>query len=240
MQPISPQSHRAIILEEAKRLTTTVRNDVYGAPYDDMLLAAKFSELYREAANGRHGKAHEEAISRVFIKIARIALGAFHDDNYIDGAAYLAIAAECAVMESVAQQNLEAADSDAPIGINRDSNSFWQNRHTLVPQMLAEQAAKEAAAVGLVVEDPINRDTALSKDEISALLQPEKTYGQYEPKVGMKFKTQESAVIVWKITKLHDDVWFAAMVDGTENSLSPQHRMERMPASAIFEVVSDA
>lgn len=227
--PISLQSHRAVVLEEAKRLTTTVRNDVYGAPYDDMLLAAKFSTLYREAANGRHGQAHEEAISRVFIKIARIALGAYHDDNYIDGAAYMAIAAECAVMESVAEQNREAADSYEPIGINRESNSFWQNRHTLVPEMMKAQ--------GLVVEDPINRDTALSKEEISALLQPEKTYGQYKPEVGMRFKTQESSVIVWEITKLHDETWFAAMVVGTENSLSPQHRMERMPASAIFEVV---
>lgn len=230
--PISPQSHRAVILEEAKRLTTTVRQDSYGSPYDDMLLAAKFSEMYREAANGRHGKAHEEAISRVFSKIARIALGAFQDDNYIDGAAYLAIAAECAVMESVVQQNIEASRSEAPIGIDRGSNSFWQNRFTMVPEMLKAQ--------GLVVEDPINRDTALSKEEIKTLLQPEKTYGQHEPKVGMRFKTQDSSVIIWVITHLHDEVWFSAMVEGSENSLSKHHRIERMPASAIYEVLADA
>ena len=32
----------------------------------------------------------------VFLKIARSAAGTFHGDDYIDGAAYLALAAECA------------------------------------------------------------------------------------------------------------------------------------------------
>lgn len=43
--------------------------------------------------------AHNAAIVQVLTKITRIAVGTFHRDNYVDAAAYLAIAAECETRE---------------------------------------------------------------------------------------------------------------------------------------------
>ncbi len=86
---------RGQILQEALTATVQVRQEEYGLPEVNMLCAARFKELYAEYAGGKYSKAHEEAMDRVFIKLARIATGRLHRDNYVDGAAYLAIAFEC-------------------------------------------------------------------------------------------------------------------------------------------------
>ena len=87
---------RGEILETALSLTMKDRNDTYGDPYTDMNCAAELSDVFHRHAVGKYCAAHDEAISRVMIKLARIACGSpGHTENYVDGAAYLAIAAEC-------------------------------------------------------------------------------------------------------------------------------------------------
>ncbi len=220
---------RGRILEEAAHATLKARNDVYGDPFPDMDLAASLKALYDVAAKGRYHQAHDEAMSRVFIKIARIASGAFHEDNYVDAAAYMAIAAEChhaSVKADVSAQNQIAGLTPGEIKMLLSSDFFVQ------PGPMAE-------SVSLVTEDPINRDTALPAKEAPAV---DLTY-KHIPVVGMRFKTQESSVIIWEIIEVYDPaedgvLWFrSARCDRPPNSLSPEHFRERMPASAIHSVV---
>jgi hypothetical protein len=85
------------ILQEADRLTHTDRAAIYGDARIGMRCAAEFKAVYRRFTGERptaYSIEHEEAIERHLEKLARIATGAFHRDNYVDGAAYLAIAAE--------------------------------------------------------------------------------------------------------------------------------------------------
>jgi hypothetical protein len=89
---------RGKILDAASEATLKARHEIYGDPFTDMSVAAEFEVTYRKAAHGKYHPAHDEAIRRVFMKLARIACGApGHEDSYIDAAAYMAIAAECQV-----------------------------------------------------------------------------------------------------------------------------------------------
>lgn len=138
--------HRAEVLQQALDATMKSRNSTYGAPYPNLLLAAELKQAYNAAANGKYSPAHDDAIHAVLSKIARIATGATgHTDNYVDGAAYMAIAAECQV-----------------IGAN-NAALVLENRVAAASQMMEQEAAAVAALkdIGLIVDDPINRDTAL-------------------------------------------------------------------------------
>jgi hypothetical protein len=218
MQPSLPI--RGLILEQASNATLKQRNAVYGEPFPDMELAAQLKALYKAKAGNKYHPAHDEAMDRVFEKIARISSGVMHDDNYVDGAAYLAIAAECQTLATMHEAMREASRTTA------EEISF----------ILAE----DVDVVGLVVEDPINRDTALPKTPhidipSTAAAERAESYGMIEPYPGLRFVTQESSVVVWVVVEVFEDGWFSAKVEGTESSLSPDHRRPRMPASAIFK-----
>jgi hypothetical protein len=92
---------RLEILQTAISLTSSDRNETYG---DCLTNHQAFGELlswYAKWAGKLDVKseAHDAAIMQALTKIARIAVGRFHRDNYIDGAAYLAIAFECEARE---------------------------------------------------------------------------------------------------------------------------------------------
>lgn len=100
---------RGRILDEAAKATLKSRNQSYGDPYPNLRLAADMLALYQAAAGKKYNPAHDAAIAMVLAKVARIATGAVgHEDNYVDGAAYMAIAAECQTVGSVVWQNREA------------------------------------------------------------------------------------------------------------------------------------
>lgn len=86
---------RGNLLRQAADLTEKTREDVYGDPYINMGCASELKQVYRRYAGEKYSAAHDEAVERLLMKLARIATGDFHKDNYLDGAAYLAIAAEC-------------------------------------------------------------------------------------------------------------------------------------------------
>lgn len=87
---------RIKILEAAIGHTARARPSVYGKPYDNMAAQMDLVQAYLRHSKGQHGAAHDMAIISLLIKVGRIASGSFHLDNYEDGAAYLAIAGECA------------------------------------------------------------------------------------------------------------------------------------------------
>lgn len=87
---------RAVVLEQAISCTLGDREDAYGLPSEALALTAQFVGFYKQAARNKYCPAHDEAIALALLKLARIACGAVgHNDNYVDGAAYFAIAAEC-------------------------------------------------------------------------------------------------------------------------------------------------
>lgn len=87
---------RARILNAALQATTGDRNRSYGSSGPNLTAAAELADVYRRYAHGKYCKAHDQAVYLLLHKLARIACGATgHADNYIDGAAYFAIAAEC-------------------------------------------------------------------------------------------------------------------------------------------------
>lgn len=100
-------THRETLLEEAARLTAGDRNAAYGAPYDNLTHMANMVSAY---VSGKYGlpvdlNAEDMAWIMVLAKISRT-VASFKDDNYIDSAAYSAIAGECREISERNQGNI--------------------------------------------------------------------------------------------------------------------------------------
>ena len=94
-------STRGRVLSQASACTLQDRNANYGEPHHNLSCLAELKAVYKKYAGSKFSATHDTAIEHVLGKIARIAAGSgkLHLDNYIDGAAYLAIAAECQDVE---------------------------------------------------------------------------------------------------------------------------------------------
>lgn len=98
-----PDTLRGSILSEAKTLTEGDRNAAYGDPYDNLgdITVLWTAYLHAKYAGRTIGEvdfaltAEDQAWLVVLQKMARTFRGRYHADNYIDGAAYSAIAGEC-------------------------------------------------------------------------------------------------------------------------------------------------
>lgn len=92
---------RVHCLQLAIDATGKQRNSIYGEPHNNLSCLVELKAVYKKYAGDKYSAVHDEAIGHVFGKLARIAAGngQLHEDNYIDGAAYLAIAAECQNIE---------------------------------------------------------------------------------------------------------------------------------------------
>lgn len=89
-------SVRENILTEATTLTAGDRNKAYGEPHDNLTNMARLVQAY---LFGKHGievdlDSEDMAWIMLLLKIARASTGYKHD-NYVDAAAYAAIAGEC-------------------------------------------------------------------------------------------------------------------------------------------------
>lgn len=93
-------TEREAILHEAADLTGGDRNKTYGDPAPNLALTYRlFGEIMTANSEGPEpmGEAEAGALMLVCAKLARIATGpAYHRDNYVDAAAYMAIAGEVA------------------------------------------------------------------------------------------------------------------------------------------------
>ena len=86
---------RGGILDTAKSLTEGDRNKTYGDPKENLECFMNLVVVYLNSSKKR-SKAVDGAIIMCLAKISRIAANASHTDNYVDLAAYAAIAGECA------------------------------------------------------------------------------------------------------------------------------------------------
>lgn len=87
-----PQTARGTILETANTLVHGDRNRDYGDPVDNHRHIARIAN----AILGTDLSARDVALILTALKLARLAKNRGHTDSYVDGAAYLAIAYECA------------------------------------------------------------------------------------------------------------------------------------------------
>lgn len=149
---IEPMPLRGAILLQALEATTKARNVTYGDPSVNLQCAGELKAIYTKYAGDKYCEAHDEAIEMVLTKIGRIATGQRgHDDTYIDAAAYVAIASECETKSAITEQNAAA------------------------------ELAVEFFGKHLVIEDPINRDTALLEPKtrgMNADLAAAETHGE--------------------------------------------------------------
>jgi len=105
-QPNTPL--RARILHEGAKLTTGDRNEQYGDPVDNMqsigaLWSAYLIGKHRGETVDEHSfelSGEDVAHMLTLMKIARTFGPATHYDNFVDSAAYQAIAGECAAEEN--------------------------------------------------------------------------------------------------------------------------------------------
>lgn len=90
-------SERKIILDTAVKLTCGDRNKQYGDPYDNLTHTAALWNAYTCTTDF---VAEDVAHMLALLKIARTLTNEkYHKDNYVDAAAYLAIAGECRAQE---------------------------------------------------------------------------------------------------------------------------------------------
>jgi hypothetical protein len=88
--------NRADILAEATRLTTGDRNASYGQPHDNLTHMADMATAFLRGKYGEMAALDSEDMAwiMVFAKASRT-VATHKRDNYIDAAAYAAIAGEC-------------------------------------------------------------------------------------------------------------------------------------------------
>lgn len=91
-----PEPVRLQILSKASFLTSKDRAQTYGDSDVNMTAYGELLEWWAKWGETLDPKsaAHTAGIIMVLAKLSRIAVGRFHDDNYIDAAAYLAIACQ--------------------------------------------------------------------------------------------------------------------------------------------------
>lgn len=93
------KSTRQEILETALELTIGDRNKSYGDPHYNHTVYANLVDAYLCGRSNRPEtpiNSVDAAVLMALAKISRIAVNQNHKDNYVDGAAYMAIAGECA------------------------------------------------------------------------------------------------------------------------------------------------
>ena len=84
--------NRGDILDEAKNLTYTNRQDSYGTPRANHQRIAALWSIYLE----KEVLPHDVALMMALVKIARLMTTPNHLDSAVDGAAYFSIAGELA------------------------------------------------------------------------------------------------------------------------------------------------
>lgn len=87
--------NRSEILAKAEELINGDREQHYGKPQDNFTrIAAGWSVILAKPVTPE-----QVALCMAWLKIARLANGP-HDDSYIDGAAYMALAGELSAMQA--------------------------------------------------------------------------------------------------------------------------------------------
>jgi len=97
---MTDKPERVLALEEAATLTSGDRNKDYGPPIENLTASGELKATMRRHMIRDLSTAEIEALDMVLTKIGRIITGPKPKrDNYVDGAAYMAIAWEAAKHE---------------------------------------------------------------------------------------------------------------------------------------------
>ena len=98
MAKITPKAKRVQVLERGASLTSGDRDKTYGDPVSNMAHFAGMLTAYFSSVMDYEFSPEDAAQIMVMAKQSRCKANPgtpFHEDNYVDGATYLAIAAEC-------------------------------------------------------------------------------------------------------------------------------------------------
>ncbi len=87
--------HRSKILQDAEYLINNDREKDYGHP---KINHGRIADLWSVVLE-RKIEPHEVALCMALVKISRLVQTPDHEDSYVDGAAYIAIAGELATEE---------------------------------------------------------------------------------------------------------------------------------------------
>ena len=104
------KSDRVLVLEEAASLTSGERDLQYGPPLVNLTASGDLKRTMREHLVRDLSPAELEALDMVLTKIGRIITGPEpRRDNYVDAAAYMAIAWEAAAADLASIEKVEQA-----------------------------------------------------------------------------------------------------------------------------------
>lgn len=88
---------RAVILDEAKKLTTSDRNSSYGEPIDHLSHVASILNAYGyRGPGGRELHPHDVPIFQIVVKLSRLSTDPTKMDSWVDTSGYAAIGGEVA------------------------------------------------------------------------------------------------------------------------------------------------
>lgn len=92
------QPKRARIMQKGIDLTTGDRNASYGSPHPNLQTFAHLVNVYLKGLGWEGPKLDsvDGSMIMVLAKTSRVCVNKQHEDNYVDGSTYFAIAGECA------------------------------------------------------------------------------------------------------------------------------------------------
>jgi hypothetical protein len=120
------KSDRVLVLEEAASLTSGERDVQYGPPIVNLTASGDLKRTMREHLVRDLSPAELEALDMVLTKIGRIITGPEpRRDNYVDAAAYMAIAWEAAAADLASLEKVEQALAAFFHPEGRDLRAVW-------------------------------------------------------------------------------------------------------------------
>jgi Domain of unknown function (DUF6378) len=125
-QRMSPRAR--ILVSSVKTLQD--RDAVYGEPRTPLSCAGELKRVflkYAARSPRQIGPGEHEAMDLALTKIARIATGpSVHEDNYVDGAAYLALAGEAALVGTTEARSVMDREAEAEATAEADDLQISQ------------------------------------------------------------------------------------------------------------------
>ena len=120
------KSDRVLVLEDAASLTSGERDLQYGPPIVNLTASGDLKITMREHLVRDLSPAELEALDMVLTKIGRIITGPEPKrDNYVDAAAYMAIAWEAAAADLASLEKVEQALAAFFHPEGRDLRAVW-------------------------------------------------------------------------------------------------------------------
>ena len=120
------KSDRVLVLEDAASLTSGERDLQYGPPIVNLTASGDLKRTMREHLVRDLSPAEPEALDMVLTKIGRIITGPEPKrDNYVDAAAYMAIAWEAAAADLASLEKVEQALAAFFHPEGRDLRAVW-------------------------------------------------------------------------------------------------------------------